>query len=706
MKNQFGSSVNVLRVTEVMENEMLLRRLVLEDFGIYSGKNEVDFTPRIRYRQRRPVVLIGGKNGSGKTSLLEAIRLCLYGPLSLGSRVSVREYEGCLADRIHRSDRGTLIPPSSASVTLEFEYAQAGIKQIYSVERRWEHRGGSVKNFLTVLRDGQPLDELDKAHADDFLRDLIPSGVSQLFFFDGEKIQQLAETEQDHLSLAEAIRGLIGLELLERLQGDLRVYRSRVKDAVTSSPLEAERTRLAQERQSLEQQRRQVVNHLDECQAKVDRIRQDVSREEQRLASAGGGFANKRDALRAEKEQLQTTLDNTESELREFCEGLLPFTLASGLCDDLRKQIEDEGKVLTWKSHQTGIKTRIVDIKKAIGVALTEELSGSEVKAKVRKSLTQRLEKVIEQLADVPKNLPKANVIHKHSEDDRRQLMTAIQRILEDVPKQLAKLQTRLEKSTRRIQIIESALEKIPQDEILQPVLESLQKLYRELGTAQGSADRAELDVREIDHKLTETARQEKRNDEKIASAEKIGTRGALVIKVQSALEDYARVLTESKIQELINAVVRCFAQLWRKGDVVRRIEIDPRDFRVTLFDRQDRVIPKQQLSAGEKQIYAISMLWALGQVSGRPLPMVIDTPLGRLDSDHRSHLVERYFPNASHQVIILSTDTEIDQTYFNALRQSISHSYHLQYDPAEGRCIIDKGYFWSSQQMEDANAG
>jgi DNA sulfur modification protein DndD len=689
-----------------MENEMLLRRLVLEDFGIYSGKNEVDFTPRIRYRQRRPVVLIGGKNGSGKTSLLEAIRLCLYGPLSLGSRVSVREYEGCLADRIHRSDRGTLIPPSSASVTLEFEYAQAGIKQIYSVERRWEHRGGSVKNFLTVLRDGQPLDELDKAHADDFLRDLIPSGVSQLFFFDGEKIQQLAETEQDHLSLAEAIRGLIGLELLERLQGDLRVYRSRVKDAVTSSPLEAERTRLAQERQSLEQQRRQVVNHLDECQAKVDRIRQDVSREEQRLASAGGGFANKRDALRAEKEQLQTTLDNTESELREFCEGLLPFTLASGLCDDLRKQIEDEGKVLTWKSHQTGIKTRIVDIKKAIGVALTEELSGSEVKAKVRKSLTQRLEKVIEQLADVPKNLPKANVIHKHSEDDRRQLMTAIQRILEDVPKQLAKLQTRLEKSTRRIQIIESALEKIPQDEILQPVLESLQKLYRELGTAQGSADRAELDVREIDHKLTETARQEKRNDEKIASAEKIGTRGALVIKVQSALEDYARVLTESKIQELINAVVRCFAQLWRKGDVVRRIEIDPRDFRVTLFDRQDRVIPKQQLSAGEKQIYAISMLWALGQVSGRPLPMVIDTPLGRLDSDHRSHLVERYFPNASHQVIILSTDTEIDQTYFNALRQSISHSYHLQYDPAEGRCIIDKGYFWSSQQMEDANAG
>jgi DNA sulfur modification protein DndD len=179
-----------------------------------------------------------------------------------------------------------------------------------------------------------------------------------------------------------------------------------------------------------------------------------------------------------------------------------------------------------------------------------------------------------------------------------------------------------------------------------------------------------------------------------------------MVVKVQSALEDYARVLTTSKTQELRDAVVRCFTQLWRKGDLVRRIEIDPRDFRVTLFDGQNRVIPKQQLSAGEKQIYAISMLWALGQVSGRPLPMVIDTPLGRLDSDHRGHLVERYFPHASHQVIILSTDTEIDQAYFRALGPAISHSCHLQFNAAEGRCVIDKGYFWSGQDSEVVNAG
>jgi DNA sulfur modification protein DndD len=166
-----------------------------------------------------------------------------------------------------------------------------------------------------------------------------------------------------------------------------------------------------------------------------------------------------------------------------------------------------------------------------------------------------------------------------------------------------------------------------------------------------------------------------------------------------------SRVLTTSEIQDVRDAIVRCFAQRWRKGDLVRRIEIDPSDFRVTLLDHHKRVVPKDQLSAGKKQIYAISLLWALAQVSGRPLPMVIDTPLGRLDSDHRGHLVKRYFPHASHQVIVLSTDTEIDQAYFRALGPSISRTYHLRYDEDEARCIVEKGYFWGERVAEVAYA-
>jgi DNA sulfur modification protein DndD len=102
-------------------------------------------------------------------------------------------------------------------------------------------------------------------------------------------------------------------------------------------------------------------------------------------------------------------------------------------------------------------------------------------------------------------------------------------------------------------------------------------------------------------------------------------------------------------------------------------------------------------LSAGEKQLLAIAFLWGLARVSGRKLPVAIDTPLGRLDSSHRTNLVERYFPGASHQVILLSTDTEIGEVEIEQLRQqdAIAREYLLKYDSSERQTIIEPGYFW-----------
>src|SRR5690606_33202414 len=100
-----------------------------------------------------------------------------------------------------------------------------------------------------------------------------------------------------------------------------------------------------------------------------------------------------------------------------------------------------------------------------------------------------------------------------------------------------------------------------------------------------------------------------------------------------------------------------------------------PDAYSVTLFDQTGMLVDKKALSAGEKQIYAIAMLEALGRTSGRSLPLIIDTPLGRLDSKHRDKLVNNYFPTASHQVVILSTDTEIDESFYSALSPEISHA-------------------------------
>ena len=132
-----------------------------------------------------------------------------------------------------------------------------------------------------------------------------------------------------------------------------------------------------------------------------------------------------------------------------------------------------------------------------------------------------------------------------------------------------------------------------------------------------------------------------------------------------------------------------------RKRGSIDRAVIDPKTFAVELYDSADQRINKNKLSAGEKQIYAVAMLDALARTSGNHLPIIIDTPLGRLDSQHRNRLVNKYFPSASHQVILLSTDTEIDLHHYSDLERHCVKKLHITFDwIADAR--VRTGYFFS----------
>ena len=144
------------------------------------------------------------------------------------------------------------------------------------------------------------------------------------------------------------------------------------------------------------------------------------------------------------------------------------------------------------------------------------------------------------------------------------------------------------------------------------------------------------------------------------------------------------------------------YQRLARKDDLQISAQINPSTFDVELVDDQGIVINRKLLSAGEKQIYAIAILEALAKTSGRQLPVIIDTPLGRLDSHHREKLIENYFPSASHQVVLLSTDTEVNEQYFlNKLKPDISHSYQICFDSSSKSAYLQPGYFWEEAKME-----
>jgi DNA sulfur modification protein DndD len=286
-------------------------------------------------------------------------------------------------------------------------------------------------------------------------------------------------------------------------------------------------------------------------------------------------------------------------------------------------------------------------------------------------------------------------MIHGISASDRRQLLSWIEQSGSDIPSMIRSSATELERLYRELQGVEEALRKIPADEVLKPLMEELHSLYQELGESGRIALIKDQEIRDSELKLTELRRRHNQTAEKLATEATHASKIHSVPRIHSVLDEYKSALIDKKVTELQGAITQCFNTLCRKRDTLRRITVDPKDFSVVLYDRQNRPLPKMQLSAGEKQIYAISTLWALAKTSRRPLPMIIDTPLARLDSDHRNLLIRHYFPMASHQVLILSTDTEVDQSYFSALRPAVARSYRLEFDPEESSTSIKSGYFW-----------
>jgi DNA sulfur modification protein DndD len=668
---------------------MILTRLTIKDFGVFNGEHTLDLSPK----EHRPIILFGGKNGAGKSTVLEAIRLCLYGPGVLGVSVGKEEYLQFLASKIH-TNPNAIIQPTFASILVEFQYSHSSGLATYKVSRAWENRNGSrIAETLSIDRNGKTLEDVEAENWQDFIRELIPPGVSQLFFFDGEKIQQLAEDATDQHALAEAIKSLLGIDIVERLQADLRLHVSRLakpnRNAAQMSEIRELETAIHRVKTRLSKQQQQ----RSEQEKKIQDIKAKLERAEKEFASQGGAFARNRDNLVQQEGVLKERIAQLDDAVKEFAAGLLPFTLVPDLCARLKAQLAVEERATQIRAGQTLMSDARAELKKRLTPArLFSELASVSEKAKGQ--IQARIALAIREPLRVDK-LDAPEGTHQLSEMASRQVLGWIEQADTDLRDKIQALADDLERAHRELHKVADALRKIPTDDVLRPILEDIHGLNERMIKASTEALLKDQAIKELELELNEAQRHHGYLAQKLAAAAKHSGKLHLLPRVQNALDEYRAKLIEKKVTQLQGAVTECFNLLCRKKDTLRTIRIDSKTFSISLCDRQNRPLQKAQLSAGEKQIYAVSMLWALAKTSGRPLPIVIDTPLARLDSDHRRLLIEHYFPLASHQVIVLSTDTEVDQMYFDQLRPSIARVYHLDYDQAAGSTAIKHGYFW-----------
>lgn len=659
---------------------MLIKQLVLRNFRVFNGTHVIDLAPKKRQHDDnpRPIVLFGGLNGAGKTSILSAIRLALYGRLAFGSTTQQQEYVEELSTLVHNgSSSGE--QPNEASIELVFTYNKSGQEAEFTVTRTWQK---GKRDKLSLQQDGKVIQGLNYDQCQGFLNELIPHGIADLFFFDGEKIAELAEDESGTI-LRTAVRRLLGLDLIEKLRNDLMIFVKRQQSGQLAESQQQNLSTLELKIKEFAFKTEQILEKADLAKIRIDLISKEIIQYETLLNSQGGAFAQTKTQEMQKVETFIKEKDRLEKALRHECDSFLPYALAPKTLSCLLGQINSEMQLKQAISFEKELNQFLAQLKQDISFR-----SGSTGKI-VAEAIEDNLQEYLagkpkgELLFDISER--EAGMIQQSIEQDSKK---AWQRF-DLYRNQLAEVEEQLEQAAANIA-------RAPDDDQLMSIFEKLRELERQRESKRLEYSSLLEEAKQTKQQQLDCARQVQKVHDTARSLHNYGSALKNAHETINLLDSYTELLTKARVKTLSTNFEVAYHKLARKEDLQLNAHINPETFDVELIDETGAVINRKLLSAGEKQIYAIAILEALAKTSGRDLPVIIDTPLGRLDSQHRDKLINYYFPFASHQVVLLSTDTEVDERYFvDQLRDDISHAYEIVFNAHTKSSKLKPGYFW-----------
>jgi len=662
---------------------MIFLELVLQNFGPYAGKQIINLNPQIDEDNARPIILLGGMNGGGKTTLIDAIRLALYGQRAQCSTRGNLSYSDFLTQCVNSKAH----PTEKTRIELVFEHIEEDRPIQYRVVRTWEKNPKDGKDHLGILGDDEtwPIDSLANIW-DEYIENILPLGISNLFLFDGEQVKELAEQEIPPPIVVDAINGLLGLELADKLAIDLEILVNRKKrefaDNKDLGKLEEIETKLHEKQQEYENNRQRLAT-VNIKVVELEKIQEEAL---DKFVNEGGKIAAERSQLEQQREEKIKLANNVRESLCELAGDVLPLALISPLLSQIQRQGEKE------------LKTQQIQLAKDVLIARDERLMNWLKQLNLENTKISNIQSF---LAEDINNLYSNNLSTENTwlNADEESLS-----LVDNITYRLQIGQNTAQKQLDELTNYEEEILTIERQIQTAAAPEEYMKLQKAVKQAQTGFNQIRYQAEMMNQKLIELEAETKKLRQELNeyTVENLKYQNSEHIinsagKVQQTLKIFRERLTLRKLNKLEEEVKNCFLYLLHKSDLVHRIAIDSKTFGLSLYDLNGKPVPKHRLSAGEKQLLAIAFLWGLAKVSGRRLPIAIDTPLGRLDSSHRNNLVERYFPSASHQVILLSTDTEIAKKEYQNLQETeaIAREYLLQYNSSKRETTIKPGYFW-----------
>lgn len=657
---------------------MYFTKIELHNFGIYKGHHEMNLSNQVGNRN---VTLIGGLNGRGKTTFLDAILLALYGKQALKYiQENARSYERLLAEHInkHATDDLTYV-----AVALCLDDGTT-----LRVCRSWKLKGKKIDESISVEKNGI----IDKYLGESwsyYIEEILPFGIARFFFFDNEKITQLAD-DASFEQIKTSIKSAIGVTTIEKAITHIDEVIRRKKDALQTF----EKSEINQDYQDVEVQLKEINTKIEEARRSAEILKSNcesiaitIETKEKEFWASGGDLTLSRDAIKQEKEKIRARVQEIRDEIMLWVSD--PATPLF-MCRELVMQAYD-----TERAEQRKAALKLSDpIIGQIQEHILDRFNQSNFDARTLEIITDIVKQEI-------KKFTSSDEAAEHISMSPT-TMFLFERLIGSVFRELdAKIKTIIsfvDSQENELMSLDAHLGESDEKTMAMKLYEALKDYERKKALADDQYQKQQSLIESLERQKDILHSKRLQLIKAIAEKENTNDDNARIIKYSAlsieVLKNFKIRLQREKIDKLSVTATECFQTLVEKDSLVSKINIDTDSLDVTILDPDGNELLKNQLSAGEQQMFAISIVWALAKTSGYKAPVVIDTPMARLDSSHRANFVTRYLPAASSQVLVLSTDEEIYGRYLDMIRENVIDYFTLHYREDEQCTSIINGYF------------
>ena len=656
---------------------MILKQVSLHNYGLFQGEHAIKFAqPSI---QR--VTLVGGLNGSGKTTIFEAIQICLFGAQSNlhkeSSSSGSKSYNQFLLSKINRD----VTPGEGSAVELVINLSDdVDITDDLVVTRSWKKTSGGIKEILEVYKNGIIDTDLSENWIE-FISAIISPALSKLFLFDGEKILKYAEPNETSALLVRGIQTLVGADLINSLEEDISLLKKNiVKDA--NPDLEAELADTENEIKESRQNIAKITKKITKLSEKLESDKEKFEKIEIEFQAKGLKSLEKIEIIEKNILKKNIELATLKSQQHDIVADTLPLAMASKQIKTITKKSAESFKVANQELRIESWKERDEFILKNIK-------SESSIDIKSFKKL----------LADNIKEEQES--IQTTGENNFISTLLELDAIDEEVKKQLKTYKQnkkKIEKISLELESLEKSRLRAPDTSPQSKLFKQRDEMLQSISSTNTSLTEEKTVLENQNNVLLKLENKYKRQfDEKVDDLQASSKQKNQLQRIkltEKILAEYKLQITKRSIKSFEEVIAQKFKYLLRKDSLISSISIDDKSFSIEALNSKNQKIPLNDLSAGERQLLAISILWALSEISKSNVPVIIDTPLGRLDSKHRKQLITKYFPEAGAQTVILSTDEEIIGEYHQSLKPYIGQEYLCEENKNNESGKIVKGYF------------